>query len=319
MPSPLRVLLVAEESAGLQTLNKLMNGPHELVGVLASPTHQSKSATVWNVARKHGITVWPAEHVRDPAFAEQIAARQVDLLLNVHSLYVIKGPLIAACRIGAYNMHPGPLPHYAGLNVPSWAIYNGETQHAVTVHEMTAEIDAGTIAYEARIPIEPIETGFSLMAKCIRAGVPLIEQLLEAAAQGADAIPRIPQDFSRRRYFGRKAPNAGQIEWDWAAADVVNHVRASDYAPFVSPWGCPETRLGANVIGIVKAERTGQSHDGMSPGTVGESTDRGTFVAAADEWVLVRKVRMDDRNRNAADVLTPGQFLCAAAPAMIPG
>ena len=319
MPSPLRVLLVAEESAGLQTLNKLLNGPHELVGVLASPTHQSKSATVWNVAQKHGITVWPAEHVRDPMFAEQITERQVDLLLNVHSLYVIKGPLIDACRIGAFNMHPGPLPHYAGLNVPSWAIYNGETHHAVTVHEMTPEIDAGTVAYQARLQIEPTDTGFSLMAKCIRAGVPLIEQLLNAAAQGVDAIPRIPQDFSRRRYFGRKAPNAGQIEWDWAATDVVNHVRASDYAPFVSPWGCPETRLGANVIGIVKAERTGQPHDGMSPGTVGESSDRGILVAAADEWVLVRKVRMDDRNRNAAEVLTPGQLLRAAAPAMIPG
>jgi UDP-4-amino-4-deoxy-L-arabinose formyltransferase/UDP-glucuronic acid dehydrogenase (UDP-4-keto-hexauronic acid decarboxylating) len=257
--------------------------------------------------------------VRDPAFAQEIADRQVDLLLNVHSLYVIKGPLIDACRIGAFNMHPGPLPHYAGLNVPSWAIYNGETQHAVTVHEMTPEIDAGTIAYQKRFPVEPTETGFSLMAKCIRAGVPLIEQLLDAAAQGADTIPRIPQDFSRRRYFGRKAPNAGQIEWDWTATDVVNHVRASDYAPFVSPWGCPETRLGGDIIGILKAEHTGQSHDGMSPGTVGESSDRGIHVAASDEWVLVRKIRMNDRNRNAAEVLKPGQFLQASAPTMVSG
>ena len=56
----------------------------------------------------------------------------------------------------------------------------------------------------------------------------------------------------------------------------------------------------------------------MSPGTVGESSDRGIFVAAADEWVLVRKVRMDDRKRNAGDVLTPGQLLRAAAPAVVP-
>lgn len=319
MPSPLRVLLVAEESAGLQTLNKLLTGPHELVGVLASPTHQSKAATVWNTAQKHRITAWPAENVRDRAFAQRVAEQQVDLLLNVHSLYLIKGPIIDACRIGAFNMHPGPLPHYAGLNVPSWAIYNGETEHAVTIHEMTPEIDAGTIAYEARFPIDAAETGFSLMAKCIRAGVPLIEQLLDAAAQGANTIPRIPQDFSGRRYFGRKAPNAGQIEWDWPATDVVNHVRASDYAPFASPWGAPQTQLGSRVIQILKAERTGQRHDGMPPGTVGEAGERGILVAAADEWVLVRKALVDQRRRNAAEVLLPGQFLRAAGPAVTAG
>lgn len=316
MTSPLRVLLVAEESAGLQTLNNLLKGPHELVGVLASPTHQSKAATVWNTAQKHGITALPAELVRHAEFAVQVEQLDVDLLLNVHSLYVIRGAVIEACRLGAFNMHPGPLPHYAGLNVPSWAIYNGETEHAVTVHEMTPEIDAGTIAYEARIAIEPNDTGFSLMAKCIRAGVPLVEQLLEAAAHGRDAIPRIEQDLSRRRYFGRKAPNAGHVEWDWSADDVVNHVRASDYAPFVSPWGSPETQLGGQTVGILKAERTGLRHNGMSPGTVGESTDNGVHVAAADEWVLIRKVRVDDRNRNAVDVLSTGQILRAGVPAM---
>ena len=316
MTSPLRVLLVAEESAGLQTLNHLLKGPHEIAGVLASPTHQSKAATVWNTARKHGLTALPAGLVRDATFAAQVDDLGVDLLLNVHSLYVIRGSVIDVCRMGAFNMHPGPLPHYAGLNVPSWAIYNGETQHAVTIHEMTPEIDAGTIAYEARFDIETSDTGFSLMAKCIRAGVPLIEQLLNDAEQGRDAIPRIEQDFSRRRYFGRKAPNAGQIEWDWPAADVVNHVRSTDYTPFVSPWGTPETQLGSQTIGVLKAERTGDHHSGMCPGTVGEATDRGVHVAASDEWVLVRKIRTEDRNRNAADVLSPGQILRAAIPAI---
>lgn len=319
MTSPLRVLLVAEESAGLQTLNNLLKSPHELVGVLASPTHQSKAATVWNTARKHGIETVPAENVRDPGFAQRVVELNIDVLLNVHSLYVIKGSIISACRLGAFNMHPGPLPHYAGLNVPSWAIYNGETEHAVTIHEMTPEIDAGTIACEARFPIEPNDTGFSLMAKCIRAGVPLIDNLLDAAAQGAHAIPRIEQDLSRRRYFGRKAPNAGQIEWDWSAADVVNHVRASDYSPFVSPWGVPVSRLGGSTVGILKAERMGEFHNGMPPGTVGESTERGIRVAASDEWVLVRKVSVEGRNRNASEVLTTGHILRAAAPAMVAG
>jgi len=49
---------------------------------------------------------------------------------------------------GAWNLHPGPLPRYAGLNAPSWAIYRGEQRHGVTVHRMDRGIDTGDIAYQ---------------------------------------------------------------------------------------------------------------------------------------------------------------------------
>jgi methionyl-tRNA formyltransferase len=309
----LRVLLVAEESAGLQTLKMITNGPHELVGVLASPSHGSKAATVWDAAVKLDAPVLPAESVKDDAFAQTVLDLNVDVLLNVHSLYLIRGSILEACKLGAYNMHPGPLPHYAGLNVPSWAIYYGERQHAVTVHEMTAEIDAGTIAYDAWFPIEERDNGFSVMAKCVRAGVPLLEQLLDAAATemetGKPTVPRRAQDFSRRRYFGKKAPNAGQIDWNWPAADVVNHVRASDYSPFTSPWGAPEAWLVSDPFGVSRATLTGEGHDGVAAGTVGPQTDKGVLVACADEWIEVRKLRIDDVSVDAADVLAEGDVL----------
>lgn len=312
----LRVLLVAEESAGLQTLKMLSESDHELVGVLASENHNSKAAHVWDAAAKLGVPTWPAMLVRDESFADRIREWNVDLLLNVHSLYLIRPAILEACRIGAFNMHPGPLPHYAGLNVSSWAIYNGESEHAVTVHQMVGDVDAGTIAFDAWFPIEERDNGFSLMAKCIRAGVPLIKQLLEAAEQGADAIPRKQQDLSRRRYFGKASPNAGQVEWDWSARDVFNHVRAADYSPFASPWGAPLTRSGDGSVGILKAELTGISNDGESPGTVGAVTDRGVLVACADEWLLIRKVTIDGIPTDPRTRLQEGAVLRAAlAPA----
>lgn len=309
----LRVLLVAEESAGLQALKLLLDSTYELTGVLASPTHESRTATVWDAAHKADVPVWPAECVRDDQFATRISDLQVDLLLNVHSLYLIRGSILSACRIGAYNLHPGPLPDYAGLNVPSWAIYNGETEHAVTLHEMTAEIDAGTIAYSAGFPIESRDNGFSLTAKCIRSGLPLIGQLLQDASHeretGAATIPRIPQDFSKRQYFSKEAPNNGQLDWYRPAQDVVNHVRASDYSPFVSPWGAPETSLLGDSFGVVKVAGTGEPCSGVTPGTVGETTAEGVLVAAMDEWIEVRRVKVDDQVVAARDVLSKNDLL----------
>ena len=60
------------------------------------------------------------------------------------------------------NLHPGPLPQYAGLNVPSWAIYNGEVTHGVSLHRMDSGIDTGPIAYQASVLIGPRDTGLSL-------------------------------------------------------------------------------------------------------------------------------------------------------------
>ena len=131
-------------------------------------------------------------------------SEEIDLLLNVHSLYVIHADLVAAPRTGSFNLHPGPLPEYAGLNAPSWAIYHGESRHTVTVHWMEPGIDTGAIAYETSFEIAEDDTGLSLSARCVREDCPV-----PAAAGLGCAGPRrhsgdgsrscAPQVLRRRR------------------------------------------------------------------------------------------------------------------------
>src|SRR5262245_33350316 len=113
-------------------LKVLAESDHRIVAVMASPDKQG--ATVWNTAEKMGLPTWHAKLVKSPEFAMQIREADVDLLLNVHSLFLIHGDVVAAPRLGSYNLHPGPLPQYAGLNTVSWAIYRGETDYGVTLH-----------------------------------------------------------------------------------------------------------------------------------------------------------------------------------------
>jgi methionyl-tRNA formyltransferase len=209
----MNVLLVGEESAGAQTLKLLANSNHRLVGVMASPTRKAVGGmTVWQRAEQLGCRMWPAESVKDPAFAELIRAEEVDLLLNVHSLFVIKPEIVAAPRWGSFNLHPGPLPRYAGLNAPSWAIYRGERSHGVTLHRMLAGIDTGAIAYQTLFDVEETDTGLSVSAKCIKFGMELIRKLLETAAENPRAIPAIEQDAGRREYFGKGTPEDGWLD-----------------------------------------------------------------------------------------------------------
>jgi methionyl-tRNA formyltransferase len=300
------VLLVAEEAAGIQVLRQVAGSGHRLVAVMTAPQTRGGGATVAGVADGLGLEVRPSELVRDPELADWIRSEGVDLLLNVHSLFVAHGDVVGAPAIGSFNLHPGPLPAYAGLNAPSWAIYHREPRHAVTVHWMEPGIDTGAIAYERAFDVEAEETGLSLSLKCVREGLPLLEQLLEDAESGG--IPKHAQDLSRRRYFGRDVPQEGKVEWRRSAEEVVAFVRACDFFPFPSPWGHPSARLDGTELSILKAGRTGE-HADAEPGTVGAAADGSASVAAADEWVAVQRVRVNEEIEDAATVLQPGARL----------
>jgi UDP-4-amino-4-deoxy-L-arabinose formyltransferase/UDP-glucuronic acid dehydrogenase (UDP-4-keto-hexauronic acid decarboxylating) len=302
MAQSLRVLLVAEEAAGVHTVRILAGSPHEVVAVMTRGVG-SDGATVAGVASRLGYRVWPSRQVKEKGFAKAVRGEGVDVLLNVHALYVLPADVVAAPRIGSFNVHPGPLPRYAGLNAPSWAIYHGEQTHAVTIHWMDGGIDTGLIAYQAELAIDSDDSGLTLSAKCVRAGLPLLQKLLEAAANGT--IPRRPQPDVPRRYYGREVPHEGRLLWTESAARIVNFIRACDYLPFTSPWGHPRAYLHGREVSVLKATRTGQQTETRA-GIVGRRVGSEVLVAARDEWVRVRRVQIGSSTFAAADVLTPG-------------
>ena len=300
----LRILLIAEEAAGVQSLRMLAGSTHEVVAVMTRGAGMGAiGATVAGVASRLGYRLWPAQRSRESEFADVIRQEKVDLLLNVHSLYILPEEVIAAPLIGSFNLHSGPLPRYAGLNAPSWAIYHGERTHGVTVHWMDQGIDTGPIAFAAELPIEDDDTGLTLSAKCVRAGLPLLHDLLQAASQRA--VPQIAQPPGPRRYYGHDVPHQGRLIWSESATRIVNFVRACDYAPFASPWGVPRAYLNGREIVVLKAVRTGERSK-AEPGTVGRRVGSEMLVAARDEWVRVRRVQIGSSTFPAADALREG-------------
>ena len=305
----MRLLLVGEESAGMQLLKELAPTAHEIVGVMAAPERAAaKAPSVWRLAETMGLRRWPAALVRRADFAATLAAERIDVLLNVHSLYVIHDAVLAAARLGAFNLHPGPLPRYAGLNAPSWALYTGETSHAVTLHKMVAEVDCGSTVYEARFAIEESDTALTLYAKCRKLGIPLILRLLEQLDADPASLPLARQDPAGLRCYGREVPENGRLHWARPAREIVNFVRACDYYPFASPWGLPTARLDSRDIGILKASRTGRATD-APPGTVTESEAHSISIAGEDESVRVGLVTIGGKVMPSPQLLKPGQRL----------
>ena len=276
------VVVVAEESAGAQALRltaeRGTTSPRCSPPVRPRPRPARRSRAErrapppWPPPADLGLDVLEPALVRDPTFGTWIADHDVDLLLNVHSLQIAHGEVVAAPHIGSFNLHPGPLPGYAGLNAPSWAIYEGETRHAVTLHWMSATVDAGAIAYEAWFDIGPTDTGLQVATTCVRQGVPLVGLARRRRPRGrphpGDAAgPRGPPLVGPPPAW-RASP------WDLPARRIVDLVRASNYAPSRRPGGGRRPRWRAARSRSWGASLTGEPAD-APPGTVGEARPRG--------------------------------------------
>jgi methionyl-tRNA formyltransferase len=65
-------------------------------------------------------------------------------LVSFCSAIVVPSEVLRALPGPSYNFHPGP-PEYPGRYPSVFALYDGARRFGVTVHEMTAKVDAGPI------------------------------------------------------------------------------------------------------------------------------------------------------------------------------
>lgn len=302
--TPLAVALVAEEAAGVKALQLLADRGHQLIAVFAQSASAGAAGSVAGRAKLLGVPLLDAETMRDRATAEWLQERNAQLLLNVHSLHIIEPSILDVPALGAYNLHPGPLPERAGLHTPSWALYEGADSHGVTLHRMTAQVDAGSIAFDDTFAIAAADTGLSVMMQCVRRGIRLLELLLEHAERGKP-IPAHDQDLGRRRWYSAGPPEGGRLDWDRPASRVVDFVRACDYRPFRSPWGFPRCTADGVDIGIRTARALGPTN-GAVPGTVAHTEGGAILVAAGDVWVRVDTVEVTGQAVQATDAVRDG-------------
>ena len=103
-------------------------------------------------------------------------------------------------------------------------------------------------------------------------------------------------------------PDDGRISWSRSGRELVDFVRACDYLPFVSPWGHPVARLRGEEVALLKASRTYELCE-AAPGMVGHIEEGTVFVATADEWIRLHRLRIDGEATDADSVLSGGDRL----------
>ena len=90
------------------------------------------------------------------------------------------------------NIHPSLLPLFPGLDTHARALEAGVAIHGCTVHELTAELDAGPILGQAAVPVVAGDTVASLAARVLVQEHQLYPAVLAAFIRDPDAIRSAP-------------------------------------------------------------------------------------------------------------------------------
>ncbi len=145
------------------------------------------------VARAHDVSVERVANINTPEFLARLREIGADLVISVSCPQIFGRELLALPPKGCVNVHAGPLPRYRGMLPTFWALYEGESETAVTVHFMNERLDDGPIILQEPVPIPEGETQANLMRRCKIVGARLLGEaidLLEAGEVQARENPR---------------------------------------------------------------------------------------------------------------------------------
>lgn len=91
----------------------------------------------------------------DKLLVTTIEEYQPDLIVLAGFMRILSDSFVNQYLGRLINIHPSLLPKYKGLNTHQRAIDNGDTEHGVSVHFVTPELDGGPVILQAKVPIFP--------------------------------------------------------------------------------------------------------------------------------------------------------------------
>lgn len=113
-----------------------------------------------------------------------LLAAKPDVLCLAGFMRVLTPAFVRRFQGRMLNIHPSLLPKYPGLHTHRRAIDAGDAEAGCTVHEVIAELDAGPILGQARVPILPGDTEDGLAARVLRQEHRLYPEVLRRFVSG---------------------------------------------------------------------------------------------------------------------------------------
>lgn len=273
----------------LETGRLVEESGHELVFVMtrkAEEFYSSGPKEFRAFSRDKRITFIESQHPFEAR--EKIVALQADVALSVNWPNLITQEEIDMFPLGILNAHAGDLPRYRGNACPNWAIINFESQIGLTIHRMTAELDAGPYIRKSFFPLDD-DTYITDVYDWLENETPrLFVEALEAIK--TDEFVEQRNDVVPLRTFPR-LPTDSRINWHDSVRNVLALIRASS-RPF--PGAYCFLNGGNETLRIFRASEFRPKYEFLAmPGTLCEVHEGNPVVATATGLIVIEDFAFD--------------------------
>jgi phosphoribosylglycinamide formyltransferase-1 len=166
---PLRVaILISGGGSNMVALVRSMTGDHPARPVLV--LSNDPAAKGLQRAAEMGIPTAAVDHRPfrgdragfEAALLRPLLAARPDVICLAGFMRILTPAFIQQFQGRMLNIHPSLLPKYPSLHTHQRALDAGDTEAGCTVHEVIADLDAGPVLGQARVPVLPADTADSL-------------------------------------------------------------------------------------------------------------------------------------------------------------
>lgn len=287
----MRLLYMGTPDFAVPALESLVAAGFPPVAVVTGPDRprgrgrQVTPTPVKAAAERLGLhPILQPESVRDPAFAEAVAALAPDVIAVV-AFKILPPAVYEQARLGAFNLHASLLPRYRGAAPINRALMDGAAETGVTTFFLRPQVDTGDVILRRRLAVGPDETAGELHDRLARLGAEAVVETVRRIAQGTATTQ--PQDGAEATPAPKLFKDDARIDWGAGAAAVHNHVRGLSPSP--GAW----THHGKTLL---KVYRTRPVAAQGAPGTVCEAGER-LVVACGTGGVELLEVQQEGKRR----------------------
>lgn len=182
-------ILISGGGSNMVRLVESMTGDHPARAVLVA-SNDPKAAGLDRAAAL-GVPTAAVDHRGfadragfEAALLEPLLEARPDILCLAGFMRILTPDFVRRFEGRMLNIHPSLLPKYTGLHTHRRAIEAGDTEAGATVHEVIAELDAGPILGQARVPVLPGDTPDALAARVLVQEHRLYPAVLRRFAEG---------------------------------------------------------------------------------------------------------------------------------------
>jgi methionyl-tRNA formyltransferase len=300
----LRLGFAGTPKFSVPALEALADSEHAVAVVFTKPDRPAgrgrhvQVSPVKQRALELGLKVLEPATFKSPDTLDTLRGLDLDALVVVAYGLILPPAVLAAPRLGCFNIHASLLPRWRGAAPIQRALLAGDAVTGVTIMRMEAGLDTGPMLAVRAVDIEARDTGGSLHDRLAVVGAALLRATLDALARGGGS-PETPQPEAGVTYAQKISKAEAEIDWRADAEQVLRKVRAFNPAPVA------QTRWGDQQVRIWEAELApATAPAGAPPGTVMVAGPSGIDVTCGRGALRVTRLQLAGRKpMTAADIL----------------